>query len=351
MPGPQAVIAAPDGSHGEIERRRLPPVVFLLLVPVLLMAAGTMGYMLIEGWAFFDALYMTVITITTVGYLEVHTLSAGGRVFTMVLALGGVFTLFYAATATISAIVSGRARGDIWRQRMERTLADLHDHVIVCGMGRMGRFVCREFSALEMPFVVIDRDPHVFEGFDLPHGIPLVGDATSDEVLRKAGVHKARVLVTVAASDADNLFVTMSARLLNDKLNIVARAEEDGAEKKLMRAGASRVVSPYMIGGERMTQAVLRPAVIDFLELATREDYMELQIEEVSVRAGGALAGMLIRDGRIRRDLGVIVVAVKHADGKMAFNPDPDLALQTGDTLIALGHRKQLEELEKLAGH
>ena len=349
MPGPQAFIAAPDGSHHELERRRLPPVVLLLLVPVLLLGTGTLGYMLIEGWGAMDALYMTVITVTTVGYLEVHTLSQGGRVFTMTLALGGVFTLFYAATATISAVLSGRARGDLWRQRMERTLANLQDHVIVCGMGRMGRFVCREFSALEMPFVVIDREPHVFEGFDLRHGIPLVGDATSDEVLRKAGVDRARVLVTVAASDADNLFVTMSARLLNDKLNIVARAEEEGAEKKLMRAGASRVISPYMIGAGRMTQAVLRPAVIDFLELATREDYMELQIEEVAVQEGSALAGMLIRDGRIRRDLGVIVVAVKHRDGRMAFNPDPDLALSSGDTLIALGHRRQMEELEKLA--
>jgi len=349
MPGPQVVIAHPHGREAERERRGLPPVVFLLLVPVLLLSVGTLGYMSIEGWSAADALYMTVITVTTVGYLEVHPLDPAGRAFTMGLALGGVFTLFYAATATISAIVTGRARGDIWRQRMERTLAELSDHVIVCGMGRMGRFICREFSNLEMPFVVIDRDGGLFEGFDLPHGIPLVGDATSDEVLRKAGVDRARVLVTVAASDADNLFITMSARLLNDKLNIVARAEEEGAEKKLMRAGASRVVSPYMIGGERMTQAVLRPAVIDFLELATRADYMELQIEEVVVQAGGALAGMLIRDPRIRSELGIIVVAVKRADGTMAFNPEPDLALAEGDTLIALGHRKQLEELERLA--
>jgi voltage-gated potassium channel len=350
MPGPQAVIPL---THGRAEedpqrpsRRR---VLFVLLAPMLLLSGGTAGYMLIEGWGVLDALYMTVITVTTVGYLEVHPLSTGGRAFTMVLALGGVFTLFYAATAAISAIVSGRARGNIWRQRMERTLATLTDHIIVCGMGRMGRFVCSQFSSQGMPFVVIDREASVFEGFALEHGIPLVGDATSDEVLRQAGVHRARVLVTSAASDADNLFITMSARLLNDKLTIVARAEEEGAEKKLVRAGANRVVSPYLIGGVRMTQAVLRPTVIDFLELAIREDFEELQIEEVSVQAGSALAGTLIRDNKIRSDLGIIVVAVKRGDGSMVFNPDPDLAMAAGDTLIVLGHRNQLDQLESLA--
>lgn len=349
MPGPQAVIPVPFRTESDPAGPHMPRVLFILLAPLLLLSGGTAGFMLIEKWSAFDALYMTVITVTTVGYLEVHPLGPAGRIFTMVLALGGVFTLFYTATATISAIVSGRASGNIWRQRMERTLATLSNHVIVCGMGRMGRFVCSQFSIQGMPFVVIDREAHVFEGFALEHGIPLVGDATSDEVLRHAGAHRARVLVTVAASDADNLFITMSARLLNDKLNIVARAEEEGAEKKLLRAGANRVVSPYMIGGMRMTQAVLRPTVMDFLELAVRSDYKELQIDEIAVQEGSALAGMLIRDPRIRRDLGIIVVAVKRGDGSMVFNPDPDLALAAGDTLIVLGHPDHLEQLERLA--
>ncbi|HET8647862.1 MAG TPA: TrkA family potassium uptake protein, partial [Vicinamibacteria bacterium] len=280
---------------------------------------------------------------------EVHPLSPLGRTFTMFLALGGVFTMFYAATALIGAIVTGRLRGDLWRQRMERRLAELHDHVIVCGLGRMGRLVCGEFSALGRPFVVVDRSPEVVEGFSLAHGVALVGDATSDEVLRRAGVDRAQVLVTLAASDADNLFITMSARLLNEKLTIVARAEEEGAEKKLMRAGANRVISPYVIGGHRVAQAVLRPAVMDFLELAMREDYLELQFEEIDVQAGSALSGAVIRDAGIRRDLGVIVVAVKRGGEPMTFNPPPELALAAGDTLIALGHRDQLERLERLA--
>jgi voltage-gated potassium channel len=348
MTSPQVAVPKPPAPPGPT-RRVSGPVWRVLAVPVLLLALGTAGFMLIEGWEAFDALYMTVITVTTVGFFEVHPLSPAGRSFTILLALGGVFTLFYAATAIIGAFVSGQVRGDLWRQRMERTLAHVEDHTIVCGLGRMGRMVCTEFAALKMPFVVVDRDPAVFEGFALANGIPLVGDATTDEALRRAGVERARVLVTLAASDADNLYITMSARLLNEKLHIVARAEEEGAEKKLLRAGANRVVSPYVIGGHRVAQAVLRPAVIDFLELATREDYLELQIEEIEVHAGSALAGTSIKETGIRRDLGIIVVAVKRLDATMAFNPEPEMELRPGDILITLGHREQLERLEALA--
>lgn len=322
---------------------------WLLVVPALLLAAGTAGFMIIERWSAFDALYMTVITLTTVGFFEVHTLGTAGRSFTMFLSLGGVFTLFYSASALISAVVTGQVRGDLWRQRMERQLGELRDHVIVCGLGRMGRLVCTEFSALGQPFVVIDRSAEVLETFTFPNAIPVAGDATSDEVLRRAGVDRARVLVTLAASDADNLYITMSARLLNEKLTIVARAEEDGADKKLLRAGANRVISPYVIGGHRVAQAVLRPAVMDFLELAMRQDYLELQIEEIDVMAGSALAGTQIKDTGIRRDLGIIVVAVKRGDEPMMFNPAPGMAVAAGDTLIALGHREQLDRLERLA--
>lgn len=320
-----------------------------LTVPAVLLGAGMAGYMAIEGWGAFDALYMTAITLTTVGFSEIHPLSTAGRAFTMILSLGGVFTMFYAATALISAIVTGRVRGDLWRQRMERRLEALQGHVIVCGLGRMGRMVCGEFSATGEPFVVIDRSPEVLADFAFPNAIPVAGDATSDEVLRRAGVERARALVTLAASDADNLYITMSARLLNEKLDIVARAEEDGADKKLLRAGANRVISPYVIGGHRVAQAVLRPAVMDFLELATREDYLELQIEEIDVEGGSALAGAQIKDPRIRRDLGIIVVAVKRGSDPMAFNPAPDVTVAAGDTLIVLGHREQLDRLERLA--
>lgn len=332
----------------------LRPHVHRLLVPVailvVLLAAGTLGYQLVEGWGWLDALYMTVITITTVGFREVHPLSAGGRVFTMALALGGVFTAFYAGVEFIRAVVTGEILTVFGRQRMESRLEKLSGHFVVCGFGRMGRLVAEEFSSAGLPFVVVDRESKVLEGFDIPHGIPLVGDATADDVLRRAGVERARALVTAAASDADNLFITMSARLINERLVIVARAEGEGAEVKLRRAGASRVVSPYSIGGRRVAQAVLRPNAMDFIELATRTGHLELQIEEVEVGAESALVGRSIKATPVRSELGIIIVAIKKPGGKMAFNPSPDTALEAGDLLITLGHRQQLDRLEEMAG-
>jgi voltage-gated potassium channel len=322
----------------------------LLSVPVLLVALGTAGYVEIEGWGPFDALYMTVITITTLGFEEVHRLSREGRIFTMLLSLGGIFTLFYAATEVIRQVVSGEVRHVFGRQRMQRALAKLKDHLVVCGYGRMGQLVCHEFSDLGLPFVVIDRSDALLHDFALPHGIALPGDATSDEVLKSAGVERARALVAAAASDADNLYITMSARLINPGLYIVARAEEEHADAKLLRAGASKVVSPYAIGGQRVAQAVLRPNVMDFLELATRSEHLELQIEEATVAASSSLVGRSLEESRLRRDLGIILVALKRRDGSMLFNPAAEAILQAGDTLISLGHRDQLDRLEALAG-
>jgi voltage-gated potassium channel len=326
------------------------PLRVLVFVPVALVLLGTLGYITIEGWSTFDALYMSVITLTTVGYLEVHPLTPAGRAFTMIFLMGGVFTLFFTASEGLRQVVSGEVRNILGRQRMEKSLSALENHFVVCGFGRMGRYVCQEFSALGLPFVVVDRQGDLLRGFAIPHGIPLDGDATTDAVLRRAGVERARGLVTTAASDADNLYITMSARFLNEKLFIVARAEEDGAEAKLLRAGANKVVSPYLIGGQRVAQAVLRPNVMDFLELATRNQHLELQIEETAIAATSSLAGKSLEESRIRRDLGIIIVAIKKPSGHMMFNPPGSAVLDAGDLLITLGHRQQLDRLEKLAG-
>jgi voltage-gated potassium channel len=321
-----------------------------LVVTLLLVLAGTLGYYFLEAdYSLFDALYMTVTTLTTVGYGEVHPLSWRGRVFTMLLLLGGVFTLFYAATELIRAIVSGELGDLLGRQRMERSLLELRNHLIVCGYGRMGRLVCKEFSAHELPYVVIERRAELLEGFHLRNAIPLHGDATSDEVLRQAGIERARTLVTVLASDADNLYITMSARLLNDGLFIVARAEDEKAEGKLKRAGANRVVSPYVIGGVRVAHAVLRPTVVDFLELAMRAEFMELQIEEAQLSPGSGLIGATLQGSGLRQNLGIMIVAIKKASGEMIYNPPPQTRLEAGDIVITLGHRQQLDELKKLS--
>jgi voltage-gated potassium channel len=331
----------------------LPRRIFLLLlVPLVLVVGGTVGYYVLEPrYTLFDALYMTVITLTTVGYEEIHhPLSTGGRLFTIFLLLGGVFTLFYTAAEILRVVVSGEVQDLLGRKRMRRSLAGMRQHMIICGFGRMGRFVCHEFSKQGLPFVVVDRNAQSLAGFDLAHGVPLQGDATSDEVLRQAGVDRARALVTVVASDADNLYITLSARLLSDQLFIVARAEGDLAEQKLLRAGANRVVSPYAIGGFKVAQAVLRPTVVDFIELATRTEHLELQIEETRLLPASNLVGATLTASRLRQDLGLIIVAIKKADGRMIYTPPGDAVMEAGDTLIALGRRPQLDELEVLAG-
>jgi voltage-gated potassium channel len=249
----------------------------------------------------------------------------------------------------LRAVVGGEVQNLLGRRRMERILAGLKNHLIVCGYGRMGRFICKEFSREGLDFVLIDRRPEVLQDFNLPHGVGLHGDATADEVLKRAGVDRARALVTVAASDADNLFITMTARLLNDKLFIVARAEGEQAETKLRRAGANRVVAPYAIGGSKVAQAVLRPAVVDFIELATRTEHLDLQIEETLIRPDGRLAGHTLRDSRLRQDLGVIVVAIKKTSGHLVANPPGDAVMEPGDILIALGDRQNLDRLEGMA--
>jgi len=324
--------------------------VLLALVPSVLVLLGTLGYWLLEPeYSLFDALYMTVITLTTVGYAETHELHTQGRVFTIFLLLGGVFTLFAVAGEIIRVVVSGEIQGEFGRRKMERSLSHLNNHLIICGYGRMGRYVCGEFAQQKLPFVVIDRKPEMLRDFDMPFGIALPGDATSDETLKHAGIDRARAVVVVAASDADNLYITLSARLLNPKIYIVVRAEDEVAEQKLRRAGADRVVSPYAIGGFRVAQAVLRPAVVDFIELATRTEHLDLQIEEAKVEAGSRLEKATLRDSRLRQEYGVIIVAIKKAAGHMLFNPPGEAFMEAGDTLIALGHRQQLDQLDELA--
>jgi voltage-gated potassium channel len=328
---------------------RLSRLIAALSVPFLLVIAGTVGYHLIEGWPLFDALYMTVITLTTVGYGEVHTLSKAGREFTIGLLLLGVFTLFYAATEIIRAIVSGEVQTLLGRRSMEQRLSELKDHVIVCGFGRMGRFVCRELAASRVPFVVIERAGAPLEEFHFERALSLHGDATSDAILERAGVKRARALIAVLASDADNLYITMSARFLNDKVFIVSRSEDEHAEAKMRRAGANRVISPYILGGHRVAQAILKPAVLDFIELALRTEHIELQIEEVRVESASSLAGARLEGTPVRTDLGLIVLAIKNDQGKLTFNPPGDTLMAAGDTVIAMGSQRQLGELEKLA--
>jgi voltage-gated potassium channel len=322
-------------------------LIAVFTVPPLLVVIGAVGYRVLEGWRWLDCFFMAVTTLATVGYGEVHPLSSAGRIFSMVYILGGVFTIGWAASEVIRAVVSGELNTALGRQRLEKKLSRMRDHVLVCGYGRMGRLVCQELSHLGLPFVVIDRDAEALAGFDLPEGIALAGEATSDEVLRAAGIERARALAAVLSSDADNLYVTMSARLLSEGLFVVARGEGDTAESKLKRAGASRVISPYVIGGQRMAHAIIRPAVVDFIELATRSQHLDLQIEEVVLDARSSLCATL-REGPLT-GLHVIVVAVLRPTGEMVFKPGGEAVLAAGDKLILLGSRGELDKVEVIA--
>lgn len=322
----------------------------MALLPPVLLVLGTIGYSTLEHWTFMDALYMSVITLTTVGFSEVHPLDTTGRVFTMILSLGGIFTLFYAGTELVRTWASGELRQLLGRQRGEKAMNKLKDHIIVCGYGRMGRLVCQELSRVQLPYVVIDSEETRLADFSLPSGVPLHGDATLDDTLKRAGIERARAVVVVLPSDADNLFITMSARLLDEKVTIVARAEEEASVAKLVRAGATRVISPFLVGGAQVAQAILQPAVLDFIDVATRGEHLELQLEEVLLTSSSRLAGKTMQASGLRSELNVIVVAVKRAGETMLFNPPEDTVLAAGDTLVMLGARRQLDKVESMAG-
>ena len=320
-----------------------------LIAPLVLLLVGTSGYVLIEGWSVFDALYMTVITLGTVGFAEVHPLSDPGRAFTMVLVMGGVFSIFYFGSIGVRLVADGEL-ATFWRRRkVQQQLDALTGHIIVCGFGRLGRRVCDEFARRGVPYVAIDHRADAFDGVELPGGLGLHGDATSDALLERAGLGRARALIAALTGDAENLYVTMTARLLSDKLFILSRAESSQAEAKLLRAGATRVVSPYVVTGYRAAQAVLRPEVMEFVEVATGNQHLELEMEQIKVSATSALVGKSLESARVRQAFGVIVVAVRREGGKMIYNPPADQPFQTGDVLIALGARAELAALDTAA--
>lgn len=316
-----------------------------LIVTIIL--CGTLGYSFLEGWDFFDSFYMTIITLTTVGFGEVHPLSRIGRLFTVVLIIGGVGTVFYVLSTGAKFMLEGELQEIFGRKRLEKKIKELRDHFIVCGYGRMGRIICRELREKKVPFVIIEKIPEkVLNGQDL---LLVDGDATKDEILKGVGIAKAKGLISVLSTDAENLYVVLSARGLNPNLMIVARAGDEGSEQKLIRAGADRVVSPYYIGGLHIAHTVLKPAVVDFIEFATKSGNIDLQMEEISIRDNSGLVGMTLDECGIGRDLGIIVVAIKQGSGEMRFNPTYKTAVQAGDTLIALGEISKLKILEDMA--
>jgi len=321
------------------------------LVIVTVHLTGTLGYVLIEGWTAWDAFYMTVITVTTVGYGEVHPLSQAGRAFTVVILLSGVGAFFYAFTLFMSLLAGGGFLARLERRRFGRMLETLQDHFILCGYGRMGEIIAREFARHHVPFIVVERNSERMH-LAMDQGyLAVEADASNEEVLKRVRIDRARGFVAAVGTDAENVYAVLSARLLKPDLFIIGRAEGDDARTKLRRAGADRVISPYHLGGLQLAQTAMRPAVVDFLDLATSSENMELTLEQVHIEDESPFSGRSLIDAGLRQRFGVVVVGIRRADGKMDFNPAPETAIRGGDDLVVLGPAASLKALEKAAVH
>lgn len=317
-----------------------------LLVFAGVIVGGTVGY-LILGFTFLEALYQTVTTVTTVGFREVRPLSDAGIVFTMVLILVGVGTALYALGVLIQTLVEGDLHDVFGRRRMERRISEIEQPVIVCGWGRVGRSIAKDVAEAGATPVIVDRDDERLA--TSPHPT-VAGDATDDDVLRRAGLERARALVAALDTDAGNLFVTVSARALRPDLFIVARVRVDESIEKLRRAGADRVVNPQSIGGARMAAFVLQPHVTEFLDVVMHDRDIEFRLEEVTVVPSSTIVGATLREAQIRHRTGALVLALRDQSGEFSTNPSPDARLDGGQVLIAIGTSEELSDLADLAG-
>jgi voltage-gated potassium channel len=315
---------------------------------ILVLIIGTVGFVLVEHWTVFDAFYMTLTTMTTVGYQEVHPLSYGGRIFNSFVIAFGVMAIFIAIGAMTQTIVEMEIGEKLNQRRKKRMIDQLKDHFIICGYGRVGRGAAEELHRAKVPFVVTDIDPERVERAMTAGLIAVNADATRDQTLHDVGITRARGLVSALATDADNLFTILSAKGLNPNLYVATRAAEEGAEQKMRRAGADAVLAPYALTGHRLAQCMLRPHVVQFLELTTQNIGLNVDIEQVMVGETGEFTEKSIRDMQIRRDLGVIVLAIRKRDGRMLFNPPADTLIVGGDCLIVMGQLENLRRLETL---
>lgn len=325
--------------------RRLLTIIFFVFT---LLALGTGGYMTIEGWNFNDALYMTTITLTTVGYSEVHPLSASGQIFTIFLIILGVSVIAYSVSILGEYIFSTSFSGELKRRQTKRMIKKMHNHIIICGYGRVGRSAAPTLHDNSRDVVIIDNDPELVVRAQADGFATIQGDAASDDILREAGLEKAWGVVVSTGEDSLNLFIVLSARTLNPDLYIVARAVNAENERKMVRAGADRVVSPYRIGGKHMANIMLRPHVTDFFDVVTLQGGQELWIEELIIADDSTLIGQTVGQANVRRQTGVSLVALTSKTTGQTIVPDANTLLGAGDELIVLGTRDQLAALREL---
>lgn len=319
-----------------------------IILFIALLATGSAGYMALEGWDFFDSLYMTVITIATVGYGEVHSVSPPGRLFTLLLIFLGVGYFLYVVGNFIQFLVEGRIRFILGRRKLDRQINKLKGHYIVCGYGRMGRALSRFLIQRYLDVVVIEQNADRMPVMNEDGILYLVGSATDEDLLSRAGIERARGLITVVGSDADNVFLVLLARQMNPDIFIVARAVMNSAKRTLTAAGANKVVSPYDLGARRMAHAILRPAVIEFLEIAFADDSVDVEVEQITVKGKSPVLRRTLYESEIRPKFNVIIISIKKEDGRMVFNPDSETLLEKNDTLVVVGRAANIKRLEKL---
>jgi len=323
-------------------------LLFPVIIFLILLLSGIFGYMYIEGWNLLDSLYMTIITLSTVGYGEAHEIGPGGRVFTILLIIFGVSIITYTVSLVVETLIAGEIRSVLGRRKVSKKIKSLRDHYIICGYGRIGSIICKGLTRKAIPLMVIEKGEQVWEHLEEDKILYLDGDAAHEETLLEAGIEKAKGLVSVVSSDAENVYICLTARGLNPRLYILSRAEDEASERKLLRAGANKVILPYMLGGRRMVQAIIRPTVSDFLESAVHDQSFELGIEEITVGEDSRLANQSLVDSGIRQEMDIIIIGIKQKDGTMIFNPSSQAEIQPDDILIAMGRNKDLATLRRV---
>jgi voltage-gated potassium channel len=301
--------------------------------------------MAIEGWPFIDAIYMTVITISTVGFREVNQVGEGGRIFTIILVFCGVGFSLYVAAAVVQFMVEGRIRIILGRRRLDKKIDRLKNHYIVCGYGRIGRVLCRHLKKANIDVAVIEKSDERVQAMDEDGILYIADDATDENNLLKAGIKRARGLVAVLATDTDNVFLVLTARQLAPELHIMARASQRNAIIKLRAAGANMVESPYVMGAMSMANRIIRPTVTSFLDLAFAQRRKDIQMEEIPVSSGSELVNVELKDTGIRQKYNLIIIAIKKPDGSMLFNPSFDAVIKPDDTVVAVGEAGNLQKL------
>lgn len=326
-------------------------IIIAIFLLVLIVIIGTLGYAFIENWSLFDSFYMTIITIGTVGFHEVAELSYKGRVFTTGLIMFGIGIGGYAIANLSAFIIEGEIQNILKGRKMEKEINKLKNHFIVCGYGKTGIEIINEFKTTKRKFVVIENDVQKIAELQDEAIIAIQGDATEDEILEKAGVENAEGLIASLPNDADNVYIVLTSRGMNPKLRIIARAIDSQSSRKLIRAGADNVVSPYSIAGKRMAKLLLSPGIVNFLDVMVQSSELELRIEEITLEKHSSLLGKNLSQSNIKAATdGAMVIGIKKSDGRMVVNPSGNVLLEGGSVLYVLGNSAQIENLKKLAG-